>query len=128
MTITKQETTFEIKGEVVDLKLTWKATRYLADIYEGGTFELIGKAIMGNLETFPHIIYASVMHSEKDYSLSDVEDALDDAVNSGALTMHDILRLSNLLITKSPFYASTVDKLLVGDDNARQSIDALLAE
>lgn len=119
---------FKIEGEMKELKLNFAGIKYLNGLYEGGSFELIGKALMGDIETYPHIILASLMHTDGNYNEFDVEAALDEMIEAGELTMQDIIRTSNILIARSPFYKATVDKLVKNDPNAQASLEALIAE
>ena len=53
--MTKFDGTFTIDGKAYELKLDYQGVKYLNKIYEGGTFELISKALMGDFDAFPHI-------------------------------------------------------------------------
>lgn len=119
--------TFKIKGEEHPLLLNFTAVKYLNDIYEGGTFELIGKALMGDLDTFPELVYAGLRYTPEAYEIYDIEEALDEAVLSGELSFKDILRMSNQLVAENSFYKSTVDNLLKQDKGAKKAIADLIA-
>jgi|SRR6185312_7286576 len=118
--------TFEINGKEHELKLTYAGVKRLNGLHEGGSFELIGKALMGDLETFPHIVQAALLHTGEDYTLKAVEKAIDDAINAEKLDMQDILKLSNEVVTQSFFYRATVNKLMAKDATAKAALDELL--
>lgn len=117
---------FTIEGKEHELKLTYAGAKKLNAVHEGGSFELIGKALMGDLETFPHIIQAALLHTGENYTLAHVEKAIDEAMESERVDMRDVLKLSNELITQSFFYKATVEKLMANDPKAKASIEALI--
>ncbi|MCG7346378.1 tail assembly chaperone [Sporosarcina sp. ACRSL] len=117
---------FKIEGEMQELKLNYAGIKYLNGLYEGGSFELIGKALMGDIETFPHIILAALKHTDGIYNEYDVEESLDEMIEAGELSLKDVIRISNVLVARSPFYKATVDQLMKNDPAAQASIDALM--
>ena len=117
---------FGIKGKEYDLKIDYKAVKYLNKLHEGGTFELIGKALMGDLDTFPHVVYASLFHTGEGFTIEDVEQAIGEALADEKLDLDGILRISNEVITDNFFYKATASKLLSEDKQARKMLDKLL--
>lgn len=117
---------FTINGKEHELKLTYKGVKKLNGLYEGGTFELLGKAMMGDVDTFPHIVQAALLHTGEGYTLEAVEQAIDEAMESESLDLDGVLRLSNEVITTSFFYAKTVNKLLAENKQAKKALDQLL--
>jgi len=118
--------TFLINGKEYELKLDWKAVKYLNGLYEGGSFELIGKAMMGDLETFPRIVHAALFHTGENFALETVEQAIGEAIAEERLDMTGVLRMSNEIVNDSFFYKATVAKLLAKDKKAKTAIDELL--
>lgn len=118
--------TFTIGEKEHELKLTYAGVKKLNGLYEGGSFELIGKAMMGDLDTFPHIVQAALLHTGENYTIKHVEDALDAAIEAEKIDMNDILKLSNEVITQSFFFKATVAKLLAKDKGAKKMLDGLL--
>ncbi|MHC8516771.1 tail assembly chaperone [Sporosarcina sp. ITBMC105] len=118
--------TFEINGKEYELKIDLKAAQYLNSIYDGGSFDVIGKAMMGDLDLFPHIIHAGLRHTKENFSFAQVEEAIVDATANEKLDLDGILKLSNEVITQSFFYKKTVEKLLKDNKQARKAIDQLL--
>lgn len=111
--------------EYNDLKLTYKGIKYLNTI-AGGAFEVVAKSMQGDVDLFPHIIYAALMGQESKISLRDVEAAIEDALENEKLDLLDVLRLSNELVTESFFYKATVTKLLADQKEAQKALKALL--
>lgn len=118
--------TFTINGKEHEMKLTYAGVKKLNGVYEGGSFEIIGKAMMGDLDTFPHIVQAALLHTGENYSLTQIESAIDEAIESEKLDMTGILRVSNEVITQSFFYRATVEKLMAKDKAAKRALDDLL--
>ena len=117
---------FEINGKEYELKLNLDGVQYLNDLYEGGSFEVIGKAIMGDLNTFPHLIHAALFHTGENFSLKDVKKAIDDAIQNEKLDLDGVIKLSNEIVTNSFFYKKTVEKLLKKDERAKEALKILL--
>lgn len=117
---------FTINGKEHELKLTYKGVKKLNGLYEGGTFEVLGKAMMGDLDTFPHIVQAALMHTDEYYTLDAVEHAIDEAMESESLDLDGIMRLSNEVVTQSFFYKATVTKLLADNKPAKKALEQLL--
>lgn len=117
---------FEIKGKEHELKIDYKAVKYLNGLHSGGTFELIGKALMGDFDTFPHIVHAALFHTGEGHTLTDVEQAIEEAIAAERLDLDSILRISNEVITDNFFYRATATKLLAEDKQARKMLDKLL--
>lgn len=119
--------TFTINEKEYELKLTYASVKKLNGIYEGGSFELIGKAMMGDFDTFPHIIQAGLLHTGENYTLETIELALSDAIEAEKMDMNDVLKMSNEVITQSFFYKATVNKLMAKDKNAKKALEELLS-
>ncbi|MHC8516203.1 tail assembly chaperone [Sporosarcina sp. ITBMC105] len=119
---------FTIKGETHDLKLNFEGIKHLNLIHEGGSYEVIGKALMGDLETFTHVIDAALRHTGNPYTLEEIEKAIDEAVDSELISLKEVLRMSHKIVAEHSFYKDTVDKLLAADENARTTLEQLLAE
>lgn len=103
--------TFEINGKEYELKLTYKAIKYLNDLYEGGSHEVIGHAVQGDFELFPKIVYAGLFHTEEKFTLKKIEERIEEMVDNGELTLEDITAICNGVVTNSFFYKPTVKKL-----------------
>lgn len=119
--------TFEINGKPYELKLTFKAVRYLNALHSGGAYELIGKAIMGDLDTFIHVVYAGLMHADEGFKLKDVEKAIEELYAAEKLDQDYISKVCNEVVTKSFFYRETVNKLLKDNPEAKKAIGLITA-
>ncbi|ETB71265.1 hypothetical protein A943_07750 [Bacillus sp. CPSM8] len=113
---------FEIEGNEYELKLTYASVEYLNGLYKGGSFELIGKALMGDLEAFPNIIHAGLFHTGKNFSIKKIREAIEAAISEEKLDMDEIMKLSNEVVSKSFFYKKTVEKLLKKDPQATEML------
>lgn len=118
--------TFKIDGKEHELKINYNGVKYLNAIYEGGSYEMIGKAMMGDLEAFPYIVHAALKHTEQNYTLAAVEKALSEAMDAEELDMDAILKISNEVVTQSFFYKKTVEKLLKDNKQAKKALEQLL--
>src|SRR5690625_7557201 len=102
--------TFEIDGKEYELKLTYKSIKYLNGLFEGGSYELIGKAIQGDLESFPKIVHAARFHTDENFALSTVEKQVEELVDSGKLSLDQIARICDEEVAQSLFYQAQVEK------------------
>ena len=118
--------TFKINGKEYELKITYAAVKRLNNVHEGGSFELIGKAMQGDFDTFPHIIHAALLHTDEKFTLKAVEDAIGELIENEKLSFDDIMRLSNEVITNSFFYKPTVDKLTKKNPEMKKALEELL--
>lgn len=117
---------FTVKGKEYDLKIDYSGVKYLNGLYEGGSFEMIGKAMMGDFDTFPYVIHAALKHTGENFSFVDVEQAIAEAIDTERLDLDSVLKVSNEVITQSFFYKATVAKLLKDNKDAKKALDALL--
>lgn len=121
----KEFTTFEIDGKEYDLVLDYRGVKYLNKVYDGGSFELISKAIMGDLEAFPHILRASLIHTGMNFTIEQIEDKIGEMMANEQLDMQSVLKLSNQLVNDNFFYKSTVAKLLKDSPEATALLKTL---
>ncbi|MED4828135.1 tail assembly chaperone [Bacillus atrophaeus] len=117
---------FEIEGEEYELKLTYKSVQHLNGLHSGGSFELIGKALMGDVETFVHVIHAGLFHTEKNISISKVRKAIEELIDQEKLDMDTVLKLSNEVVSGSFFYKKTAEKILKKDPKAAEMLADIL--
>lgn len=118
--------TFTIKEQEHEIKLTLQSVKYLNSLFDGGAFVLIQKAISGDIETFIDIVFAGLMHTEKGFKRKDVEDAVDEGVQSETIDLDYINRVSYGVVAESFFYKKTVDKLFKNDKQAKKQIENLM--
>ena len=117
--------TFEIDGKEYELKLTYKSIKYLNGLFEGGSYELIGKAIQGDLESFPKIVHAALFHTDENYALNTVEGRIEDLIDSGELSLEDVADICDKVVTQSFFYKATVDKMMRNNPEMKKAIEQL---
>lgn len=117
---------FEINGKEYELKLNFKAVRHLNSLYQGGAYELIGKAMLGDLDTFINIVHAGLLHTGENFKLKDVENAIEKLFEEEKLDQDEITRISNEVVTNSFFYKPTVEKLTKKNPQAKQALDLIL--
>jgi hypothetical protein len=116
---------FEVGGKEYELKLTYASVKHLNELFPGGSLELIGKAMTGDLATFSLIVHAALFHTKQNFSIATVEEAIEDAFNAEKIDMDYVLKTSHEVVTESFFYKKTVDKLLANDPNAAKQLKAL---
>lgn len=117
---------FEINGEEHELKITLNSVKYLNNLYEGGAFMLIQKAISGDIDTFVSIVYAGLFHTEKGFKKKDVEKAIEEGIANEEIDLDYINRTSYGVVADSFFYKKTVDKIFKQDPEAKKQIEALM--
>lgn len=117
--------TFEINGKEYELKLTYKAIKRLNDAFEGGSYELIGKAIAGDFEAFPTIVHAALLHTGENFSFKTIEDEIEKLIDSEALTMEDTAKVCDEVVTQSFFYKTTVERLMKNNPEMKKALEQL---
>lgn len=117
--------TFTINGKEHELKLTYQAVKRLNAQFEGGNLEVIGRAISGDFDAFPHIVRAGLLHTGENYTLEDVEAAIEAEFDAEKLDLREILRICDAVVTDSFFYRETASKLIAKDKKAKAALDDL---
>lgn len=118
---------FEIEGNEYEVKLSFAGVKYLGSLYEGGALSLIGKAMSGDLDTFLHIIHAGLFHTEKNFALKTVEQAIEQAFEAEKLDMEAVLKMSNEVVTESFFFKKIVAKLVAKNPEAFKQMQEILS-
>lgn len=118
-------TVFEIEGKEYELKLTYKSIDYLNKIFEGGSYELIGLAIQGDFGAFPKIVHAALFHTGENFSLNQVENEIEKLIDSEKLTLEDVTKICDAVVTQSFFYKATVDKLTKNNPEMKKALELL---
>lgn len=117
---------FEIKGKEYELKLTYKSVKRLNKAFEGGSFELIGRAVQGDLDALPIILHAGLLHTDENFTKADVEQAIEQAIEQEKLSFDGIIKLTNEVVTDSFFYRPTVEKLTKNNPEMKKALEQLL--
>src|SRR5690625_3832172 len=117
--------TFEIDGKEYELKLTYKSLKYSNGLFEGASYELIGKAIQGDLESFPKIGHAALLHTDEHYASATVEEQIEELVDSGKLSLDQIARICDEVVAQSVFYKATIEKLMKSNPEMKKALDQL---
>lgn len=117
---------FKINGKEHELKLTWLGVKYLNKVTEGGALAVVGQAMQGDADLFPHVISAALKHTELNHSLEDVDIAIGQAIEEERLDFLGIMRLSNEVISESFFYKTVVAKLMAENKDSKKALDKLL--
>src|SRR5690625_122562 len=119
--------TFEIDGKEYELKITFEAVKRLNKAFEGGSYELIGRAIAGDFDAFPIIIHAGLLHTGENFSKKQVDEAIEELFESEKLTFEDVQKLTNTVVTESFFYKPTVTKLMNQNPEMKKAYEQLMA-
>ncbi|MCR6097176.1 hypothetical protein HXA31_03095 [Salipaludibacillus agaradhaerens] len=117
--------TFEIQEKEYELKLTFDSVKYLNNVVEGGSLGLIGKAMMGDLDVFSHIVHAGLFHHGKNFSFKEVEAEIEKGIANETLDGQDVFAICNEVVTDSFFYKKQVNKLLADNPEAFEALKKL---
>jgi len=118
-------TLFEIDGKEYELKLTYKSIKYLNGLFEGGSYELIGRAIQGDFDAFPKIVHAALFHTDENFSLATVESEIEKLIDEEKITLEDVTAICDEVVTQSFFYRKTVDKLMENNPEMKKALKQL---
>ena len=103
---------FNIDGKEFELKLTYKAVKHLNGLFDGGAYEIVGKALSADLDAFPKVIHAALIHTGENFSIKEVEDAIESAIDDEVLAFEDISKILDEVVTQSFFFKATVTKMM----------------
>jgi len=117
---------FTINGKEHELKLTYTGVKYLNGIVGGNALEVVGQAMQGDLDIFPHVIAAALKHTGENYTQDDVEKAIEQATSEERLDLLGIMQLSNEVIAESFFYKAIMTKMMAENKDAKKALDKLL--
>lgn len=117
--------TFEINGKEYELKLTYQAIKRLNNAFEGGSYEVIGKAIQGDFEAFPIIVHAALLHTGENFAFKTIEAEIEKLIDAEKLSMEDITKVCDEVVTQSFFYRPTVDKMMKANPEMKQALEQL---
>lgn len=118
---------FEIKGEDHELKINLASVKYLNGMSKEGAYGLLGKVLMGDIETFEEIVYAGLFHTDKGFSKKDVQQAIDEKIEKEEIDFNYMHKTGYELIANHFFFKKTLEKMLEKEPEAKKQIEALLA-
>ncbi|MDF1510767.1 tail assembly chaperone [Robertmurraya sp. DFI.2.37] len=117
---------FEIDGKEYELKLTYKAVKYLDGLHEGGALALVGRALQGDLDTFTNVVHAGLLHTGENFAKEKVELALEEAFEAEKLDYETVHKTVNEVLLDSFFYRKIVANLKAQNPEAFEQLDKLL--
>lgn len=118
-------TTFEIDDKEFELKLTYASVKRLNNAIEGGAYGVIGKAISGDLDAFPVIVHAALLHTGENFSQKKVEGRIEELFNEGKLSFEDVVKISDKVVTQSFFFKATVEKMMAKNPEMKKALEQL---
>ena len=117
--------TFEINGKEYELKLTYQSIKLLNKSIEGGSYGIVGNAIAGDLEAFPNIVHAGLIHTGENFSLKTVESEIEKLIDSEKLSLDDVAKICDEVVTQSFFFAKTVKKMVDANPEIEKALKLL---
>lgn len=117
---------FEINGKEHEVKLGFKAIKYLNSLHEGGAFEFIHKALSGDIETYIEVVFAGLFHTEEGYRKADVEEAVDKLIMDEKLDLDTINSTLYGVVSDHFFYQKTLNKMFKDNPEAKKELDNLM--
>lgn len=118
--------TFEIDGKEYELKITFEAVKRLNNEFEGGSYELIGRALAMDVSIFPKVVYAALIHTGEKFTLKKIEKAIDELFEKEVMTFETVQRILVEVVAESFFYKPTVQKLLNQDPGMKQAYEQVI--
>lgn len=117
--------TFEINGKEYELKLTYQAIKLLNNSIEGGSFGIVGKAIAGDLDAFPNIVHAALIHTGENFSLKTVEAEIEKHIDGEKLSLDDVSKICDEVVTQSFFFVKTVKRMMDANPEMKKALEQL---
>src|SRR5699024_3733193 len=103
---------FNIDGKEFELRLTYKAVKHLNGLFEGGAYEIVGKAVSADLVASANDIHAALTRTGKYVAIKEVEHAIESAIDGAVLAFDDISKIPDQVVTQSFFLKATVTKMM----------------
>lgn len=117
--------TFTMNGKEYDLKITWKAAQYLNKHIANGTMGVIGAALQGDLDAFPHIVHASLFHHGENFAFADVVKAIEEGAESGDIDAAFVFNVGSEVVAESFFYKKLMENVLKEKPEALEQLKSL---
>ncbi|PEU05227.1 hypothetical protein CN527_02485 [Bacillus cereus] len=102
---------FEIKGKEHELKLTYKTIAELNKKYKGGSQEVIGACLQGDLEMFEDAVYFGLMHTGEGITREQVVAEIEEQFGEEKISQEFIDGVLNEVVADNFFYKATTKKL-----------------
>lgn len=118
--------TFIIDEKEYELKLTFESVKRLNKAFDGGSLEIIGLAMAGDLDAFPTVLHAGLLHTGEKFTQKKINESIEQAFENETLTFDDIQKIMNEVVTDSFFYRPTVQKLIKKNPEIQAALDSLL--
>ncbi|WP_332606872.1 tail assembly chaperone [Bacillus spizizenii] len=119
--------TFKLGGKEYELKLTYESVKYLNKQCQNGALELVGKALAGDFEIFPHVIHAGLFHAGKNFALETVENEIEKLFEEEKIDMEYVMKTGKEVVADSFFYKSLLKKMMKDDPKAMEALEELLS-
>lgn len=116
---------FEIDGKEYELKLTYAGVKRLNGAFDGGAYEIIGKSLSGDLEAFPIIVHAALIHTGENFTQKTIDEQIEKLFDEGALSFEDVFKLCDEVVTQSGFFAPTVAKMAKKNPEMKAALEQL---
>src|SRR5699024_7798655 len=71
--------TFTIDEQEYELKLTFESVKRLNKAFDGGSLEIIGLAMAGDLDAFPSVLHAGLLHTGEKFTQKKINEAIEQA-------------------------------------------------
>lgn len=118
--------TFIIDEKEYELKLTFESVKRLDKAFDGGSLEIIGLAMAGDLDAFPIVLHAGLLHTGEKFTQKKINEAIEQAFEKEEISFDDIQKMMNEVVTDSFFYRPTVSKLVKQNPEIQKALDSLL--
>src|SRR5690625_7489634 len=122
----KNLATFIIDEKEYELKLTFESVKRLNKAFDGGSLEIIGLAMAGDLDAFPIVIHAGLLHTGEKVTQKKINESIEQEFENATLTFDDIHKIMNEIVTDRIFYRPNVMKIIKKNTAIRAALDSLL--
>lgn len=118
--------TFIIDENEYEVKLDYKSVQRLNREFSGGALELVGLSLSGDLDAFPTILHAGLLHTDKNFTKKKINEEIEKAFENETLTFEYIHKLMNEVVTNSFFFRPTVNNMMKKNPEMKKELDNLL--
>lgn len=119
-------TIFEINDREYEVKLTLQSIKYLNGLSNGGAYELVGKVLAGDINTFENIIYAGLFHTGENIKKKDVQNAIEEKIENQEINLKYMHKTGHHLVAEHFFFEETVSDMMKQNPEVKKQLEGLL--
>lgn len=112
--------TFIIDDKEFDLKITYEAIERLNKAFEGGAYEVVGRALSNDIEAFPTIVHAALIHTGEKFTKKKIDEVVKQMYVDETISFDYIQQVYKEVIMDSFFYKPTFQRMMKANPEMKE--------